>query len=76
MNPTKPNRNGICLYRTTGPKGLPFVLVMDRSFHNSNATFSHFDERSITFKDGRGNYAKVVGVRNPEAWMKRHGYTD
>lgn len=76
MNPTKPNRNGICRYRTTGPKGLPFVLVMDRSFHNSNATFSHFDERDVTFKDGRGNYAKVVGVRNPEAWMKRHGYAD
>lgn len=76
MNPTKPNRDGICRYRTTGPKGLPFVLAMDRNFHSANATFSHFDKRSVTFKDGHGNYAKVIGVRNPEAWVKRHGYTD
>lgn len=76
MNPTKPNRDGVCRYRTTSPKGLPFVLVMDRSFHNSTATFSHFDERGVTFEDGRGNYAKALGVRNPEAWMKRHGYAN
>lgn len=76
MNPTKPNRDGICRYRTTSPKGLPFVLVMDRSFHNANARFSHSDKRSVTFSDTRGNFAKVVGIRNPEAWMKRHGYAD
>ena len=74
MNPTKPNRDGICRYRTTSPKGRTFVLAMDRSFHNSNATFSHYDERSVTFEDTCGNYAKVVGVRNPVAWVKRHGY--
>ena len=74
MNPTKPNRDGVCRYRTRGPKGLPFTLVMSRDFHNSNTTLSHFDARSVTFKDGRGNYAEVVGVRNPEAWVKRHGY--
>ncbi len=74
MNPTRANRNGISRYRTFGPNGRPFVLAVDWSFRTSTATFSHYDKRSVTFRDCCGNYAKVAGVRNPVAWVKRHGY--
>ena len=52
----------------------PFWLSHDRCFHNTSARYSHHDDRSVTFKDCRGNYAAVMGVRNGNAWVKRHRY--
>jgi hypothetical protein len=42
-------------------------------FRAANAEFAYASPAGVTFRDGRGNYAEVIGVKNPVAWLKRHG---
>jgi hypothetical protein len=42
-------------------------------FHAANAEFAYATTTGITYRDGHGNYAEVIGVKNPVAWLKRHG---
>mgnify|MGYP000949383962 CR=1 FL=1 len=54
--------------------GTPFRLTLGDYFVSANAEFSHTSGKRIVFKDSRGNYAQVVGARNPAKWLKEHGY--
>ena len=50
-----------------------FRLSHGEFFKVANARFSHISGNKVMFKDDAGNYAEVVGVKNPQAWLKKHG---
>jgi len=60
--------------KTYGPNGYNFRLAHDLFFSGATASFCHATTSQVVFKDHRGNYATVIGVKNVSAWLKRHGY--